>query len=351
MTSQPVELKKQVTQSEWYRSLTRYEKSNLAKTTWQLINSLVPYALTWICLLWMHSHHISVLYRLPVMLLSAGFVVRIFIIFHDCGHGSFYPSKKLNTIVGYITGILTFTPYEEWKHSHAVHHATVGDLERRGAGDIWTMTVQEFLASSKLKQAWYQIYRNPIILFVIGAPGLFFIAQRIPTRGSGKLERNSVLITDVALLAIMLLAHKTIGLKTYLSIQIPVMYIAAVLGVWLFYVQHQYQEVYWEHHKEWDPIRAALEGSSYYKLPKILQWFSGNIGLHHIHHLKPRIPNYNLQKTYDEVEPLRHVEPMTIGTSLKSLFMHLWDEDTRTMISCTAARRKGRQMRSAVRQS
>jgi omega-6 fatty acid desaturase (delta-12 desaturase) len=274
------------------------------------------------------------------MLISAGLLVRVFIVFHDCGHGSFYDSKKANTIVGYITGIMTFTPYEEWKHSHAVHHATVGDLERRGSGDIWTMTVEEYLACDKWKRLKYRVYRNPFVLFVLGPPILFLIAQRFPTKGSGKAERNSVIIADIAIAGIIAVAYYTTGLKTYLEIQLPVMTLAGVFGVWLFYVQHQYQEVYWEHHQKWDPIRAALEGSSYYKLPKVLQWFSGNIGLHHIHHLRPRIPNYHLQQSYDEVPALQAIEPLTLGRSFKSLFLHLWDEHDKKMVSCHAVRHR-----------
>lgn len=338
MTSQPVELKKQVTQSEWYRSLTRYEKSDTRKTTWQLINTLVPYGVSWAVMVEMLKHNLPYYAILPVMLISAGLLVRVFIVFHDCGHGSFYNSKKTNTIVGYITGVLTFTPYEEWKHAHAVHHATVGDLERRGSGDIWTMTVQEYLACSKWKRFTYRCYRNPLVLFVLGPPALFLIAQRFPTKGSGKAERNSVFITDIAIACIITLAYFTIGLKAYFLIQLPVMTLAGVFGVWLFYVQHQYQEVYWEHHQKWDPIRAALEGSSYYKLPKILQWFSGNIGLHHIHHLRPRIPNYHLQQSYDEVPALQAIEPLTLGRSFKSLFLHLWDEEDKKMVSCRSVR-------------
>ncbi len=342
MSFQPVELKKQVTQSEWYRSLTRYEKSDTRKTTWQLVNTVVPYLGTWVAMVEMLKHHLPYYSILPVMLISAGLLVRVFIVFHDCGHGSFYDSKKANTIVGYITGILTFTPYEEWKHSHAVHHATVGDLERRGSGDIWTMTVEEYLACDKWKRFKYRVYRNPFVLFVLGPPILFLIAQRFPTKGSGKAERNSVIIADAALAAIIAVAYYTIGLKTYLEIQLPVMTLAGVFGVWLFYVQHQYQEVYWEHHQKWDPIRAALEGSSYYKLPKLLQWFSGNIGLHHIHHLRPRIPNYHLQQTYDEVPALQAIEPLTLGRSFKSLFLHLWDENDKKMVSCRAVRHRVR---------
>jgi len=252
MSSQPVEFKKQVTHSDWYKSLTKFEKSDIRKTSWQLINTLVPYAISWIVMVLMLNHyHLPYYTIVPVLLVSSGFLVRVFIIFHDCGHGSFYDSKRLNAITGYITGVLVFTPYEEWKHAHAVHHATVGDLERRGSGDIWTMTVEEYLTCSKWKRLGYRMYRNPLILFVLGPPGLFIIAQRFPTKGSGKMERRSVVITDIALAALVGLASITIGLKTYLLIQIPLMTLAGIFGVWLFYVQHQYLEVYWERHQKW----------------------------------------------------------------------------------------------------
>lgn len=318
--------KKQVVRSDWYRSLVKYEQPDLGKAIWEMSSTFIPYALLWILMVWMIQHHLPYIWTLPLNIVAAGLTVRIFIFFHDCGHGSFFASRKANLIVGYICGVLTFTPYHAWKHNHSEHHATVGDLDQRGIGDIWTLTIDEYKATSSWKRIVYHIYRNPIILFVIGPAIVFLLVQRLPNKHYGKRERESVMITNIALAAILLLAHFTIGLKTYFMIQLPMMAMAASAGTWLFYIQHQYEEVYWARHDEWDPIRAAIEGSSYYKLPKILQWFSGNIGLHHIHHLRPRIPNYNLQRCYDDIPELQDVKPVTLMGSSKSLFLRLWDE-------------------------
>jgi acyl-lipid omega-6 desaturase (Delta-12 desaturase) len=326
-------VKNQATRSEWYRKLADYEKPHTWKAVWQMINTFVPYIGVWGLMIYLLQNNYSYWLILPLAALAAGFLARVFIFFHDCGHGCFLPSKRANQILGYITGILTFTPYEEWRHRHAVHHASAGDLERRGVGDVWTMTVQEFLAAPKMTQIGYRFYRHPLVLFGIGPFYVFFIAHRFPHKDSSKRERRSVLVTNLSLLGLLLIGHLTIGWQHFLMIQLPVMSFAAAFGVWLFYVQHQYEDVYWDHHEEWDPVKAALHGSSYYKLPKILQWFSGNIGLHHIHHLKARIPNYNLQKCYDEVPEMQAVDPLTLTVSLKSLFFNLWDEKTRQMIS------------------
>ena len=224
--------------------------------------------------------------------------------------------------------------------SHAGHHATAEDLDRRGIGDVWTMTVAEYLAASKRQQRAYRLFRHPFVLFVLGPPVLFLIIQRFPHKGAGKRERNSVILTDLALLALLGLASVTIGLRAYLLIQVPVMALAGAIGVWLFYVQHQYEQVSWARHEDWNPMQAALEGSSYYRLPKVLQWFSGNIGLHHIHHLRPRIPNYNLQQCYEDTPELQAVDPLTIRCSLKSIFLNLWDESEHKLVSFRSLKRR-----------
>lgn len=324
-----------VIQSDWFRSLSKYEKPHLGKAIGQLLNTFIPYIALWVIMVMMIQNNVSYWYVLPLIVIAAGLVVRIFIFFHDCGHGSFFASHRANRILGYISGIIAFTPYDEWRHSHAGHHTTSGDLDRRGMGDVWTMTVEEYLASSPSKRFRYRIFRNPFVLFVLGPPVMFLITHRFP-KGYGKRQLQSVLITNVALLAIVVLASLTIGLRTYLLIQLPIISLAGAAGIWLFYVQHQFEGVTWTHHEEWDPIRAALNDSSYYKLPKVLQWFTGNIGLHHIHHLRARIPNYNLQQCYDEVPELQIAEPLTIRRSLKSPFLNLWDENEQRMVSFKA---------------
>lgn len=327
------DLKSQVVRSPWYRSLSQYEKPHTGKAVWQILNTFVPFFALWAVMIWIVRSGVSLLWLVPPVIVAAGLLVRIFIFQHDCGHGSFFASQKANRILGYFCGILTFTPFDDWKHEHAAHHAAAQDLERRGMGDIMTMTVQEYQAAPFRTRLGYRLFRNPLVLFGIGPFAQFVLAHRIPHKSAGKRERTSVWFTNFALIALFVVASLLLGLKTFLLIQIPVITVAATVGVWMFYVQHQYEEVYWAHHQNWDPIRAALEGSSYYKLPAVFQWFSGNIGLHHIHHLRPRIPNYNLQKCYNEVPELRNAKTLTFFRSLKCVTCHLWDENTRTMIS------------------
>jgi omega-6 fatty acid desaturase (delta-12 desaturase) len=214
-----------------------------------------------------------------------------------------------------------------------VHHATVGDLDRRGTGDVYTMTVDEYLAAPRLRRLAYRFYRHPLVTFGLGPPIVFLVIQRFSHKGSGRRQRYSVYLTNLALLIIIAVASMTIGLRAYILVQLPIMLIASIVGVWLFYVQHQFEGVYWARHEAWDPWRAALEGSSYYELPKGLQWFTGNIGLHHIHHVRARIPNYNLQRCYDEVPAMQAVEPLTIRKSLKSPWLDLYDEKQQELVS------------------
>ena len=278
--------------THWRKAIAPYQKSDARKSIGQLANSILPYLALWGLMIW--SLDISYWLTLLLAIPAAGFLMRIFIIFHDCGHGSFFKSTRTNAIVGFITGTLVFTPYERWRHDHAVHHATAGNLDRRGVGDVPTWTLAEFQAAPRWKQLLYRFIRNPIVLFVLSPIPLFVISYRFFNPKDGGREKLSVIYTDLALLGILLLAHFTIGLKAYLLIQIPVMWIAGSVGEWLFYVQHQFPGVYWTRQGEWDYMTSAVRGASYYKLPKVLQWFSGNIGFHHIHHLGPKIPNYNL---------------------------------------------------------
>ena len=316
--------------STWKKIVNRYEQPGLRLSLWQLINTLVPYGALWY--LMYLSLGTSYWLTAALALLAAGFQVRVFIIFHDCGHGSFFKSKKANDIVGFITGMLCFTPYYHWRWEHALHHATSGDLDRRGTGDVWTLTVQEYLEASRWKRFVYRLARNPFILFILAPVFLFLVKQRFPSKKAGRRERASVYWTNLALLAMAAGFSCLFGFKTYLLLQLAVLSVAGVAGVWLFYVQHQFEGVYWERRDQWDYFTAALDGSSFYKLPKILQWFSGNIGFHHIHHLSPRIPNYNLEKCH-RAEPLfQTVKPVTLFPSLKALTFRLWDEQRRKLV-------------------
>ena len=323
----------------WYQSIRKYEKPDLGKAIWQLVNTFVPYFL--ILYLMYQSIHANFSYWVTLALAvpAAGFLGRIFIFFHDCVHSSFFASQKANAILGRICGILTFTPYDDWRRAHGIHHATVGDLDRRSVGDVWTLTVDEFLTAPKWTQLGYRLFRNPLVLFGLGPAYEFLISHRFYHKGARKKERYSVYFTNLSILVIILAAGLTIGFETYLLIQLPVIIICGLMAVWMFYVQHQFVSVIWARHEEWDPIRIALEGSSFYKLPRLLQWFSGNIGYHHIHHIRPRIPNYNLQRCFDETPEMRAVQPLTIRKSLKSPFLHLWDESQKKIVGFRSLKR------------
>lgn len=314
----------------WKKIVAKYQQPSRWRGTWQIINSLMPYAALWY-LIYL-SLAMSWWIALPLAILAGGFLVRLFIIHHDCGHGSFYKSRKANDIWGFITGVLTFTPYQLWRWEHAVHHSASGDLDRRGMGSVWTLTVREYLEASRWKRFTYRLARNPFVFLVIAPFFLFIIRQRFSSKGASRRERHSVYWTNLAILGVAAGMSLIFGLKAYLLIQLIMVTVAGSAGVWLFYVQHQFEGVYWQRHEKWDYFTAALQGSSFYKLPKILQWFSGNIGFHHIHHLSPRIPNYNLERCH-KAEPLfQTVSPVTLFSSLKSLTFRLWDEKNHRLV-------------------
>jgi omega-6 fatty acid desaturase (delta-12 desaturase) len=322
--------------AQWKALVAKYQKPSLHRGLRQVLNTLVPYLGLWV--LMYLSLPISYWLTGLLTVLAAAFMVRVFVLFHDCGHGSFFKSQRANNVLGFITGVLTFTPYLHWRWEHAIHHATSGDLDRRGTGDVWTLTVQEYLEASRCKRLAYRLARNPLVLFLIGPLFLFFIQYRFVSPKAGLRERNSVYWTNLALLCWGGVLSFFLGLKTYLLLQFVQVAIAGAGGVWLFYVQHQFEGVYWERGTDWDYCTAALKGSSFYKLPKILQWFSGNIGYHHIHHLSPRIPNYNLEKCH-RAEPLfQTVKPVTLFASFKSLTFRLWDEQRRKLVSFRAVK-------------
>jgi acyl-lipid omega-6 desaturase (Delta-12 desaturase) len=311
-------------------NLILFQKSSLGKARWQVLNSFVPYALLWAAMV--EVLKVSYWLVLPLAILAAGFLARVFIIFHDCGHGSFFKSKRANNVVGAIAGFLNFTPYRHWRWQHALHHGTTGDLDRRGSGDIWTLTVQEYLQSTFWKRFAYRMARNPLVLLFIAPLYLFVIHHRLVAANAPKRERQSVWLTNLALLGYAIAMSLTIGFKAFFLIQFTVVAFAGGAGVWLFYVQHQFQGAYWVRSKEWNYTAAAVEGSSYYKLPKILQWFTGNIGFHHIHHLSPRIPNYNLESCHHADPYFKRIKPLTLLPSLRSLFFNLWDEQRQRFV-------------------
>lgn len=330
----------------WKEIVARYQKPALWRSAWQVVNTLVPYAAIWY--LMYLSLSVSYWLTIPLAILAGGFMVRTFIIFHDCGHGSFFKSRKANDVLGFITGVLTLTPYYLWRWEHAVHHASSGDLDRRGMGDLWTLTVQEYLESSRWRRFAYRLARNPVVLFGIAPLFLFLIRHRFPKMKASKRERHSVYWTNLAVFGMAAALGWIFGLKAYLLIQFTVMMVAGSTGVWLFYVQHQFEGVYWERRGEWDYTTAALQGSSFYKLPKVLQWFTGSIGFHHIHHLSPGIPNYNLEKCH-RAEPLfQTVPPVTLFSSFKSFTFRLWDEHRHRLVGYGYLRTLRRQQRQGV---
>jgi acyl-lipid omega-6 desaturase (Delta-12 desaturase) len=314
----------------WQDLVKKYQVPDNWRSVWQIANSVVPYVVTW----YLMYRSLSVSYWLTLLLapLAGGFMTRIFIIFHDCGHGSFFKSSKANHVVGTICGILTHTPYFQWTREHAIHHASSGDLSRRGVGDVTTLTVKEYLALSKWGRLKYRLYRNPLVMLGVGPHFIFLFWQRFTGKQSGRRERNNVYVTNLGLLAMYSSLWWAIGLKALLMISAPIVIIAGAAGVWLFYVQHQYEETYWRDRGEWDYATSALLGSSYYKLPRVLQWFSGNIGFHHIHHLSPKIPNYKLQRCHEENPLFQESTVLGIRASLKTASMKLWDEERQRMV-------------------
>ena len=319
----------------WKAIVAAYQRPDVKRSVWQLVNSIGPYLALWYVAYRLLA--VSFWLALPVIALSAGFMVRVFIIFHDCGHGSFFKSRVANDVVGMITGVLTFTPYYDWRAEHAQHHATAGDLDRRGVGDVWTMTVNEYRQASFWPRVGYRLYRNPFVLLGVAPFYVFLIKQRFPHRGSDTRAKMSVLVTDLALAVVFGFLFATVGVKATLLVELPLMAIAGAAGIWLFYVQHQFERVYWERHDRRDILAVAMAGSSLYALPRVLQWFAGNIGFHHIHHLSPRIPNYRLPKAYREQPLLQRVDRLTLLSSLRTLRLRLYDEATRQMVGFRAA--------------
>jgi omega-6 fatty acid desaturase (delta-12 desaturase) len=308
----------------WKEAVAKYQVPSAWRASWQIVNTIGSYGVLWY--LMYRSLEYSYWLAIPLAILAGALLVRVFIIFHDCGHGSFFRSRRANAVWGFIAGMLTFTPYYHWRWEHSVHHSSSGDLDRRGTGDVWTLTVQEYLGSSRWRRFAYRLARNPVVLFVIAPLVVFVVRQRFPSRRASERERRSVHWMNLAILGIAAVMSATFGVVPYLVLQLTVMAVAGSAGIWLFYVQHQFEGVYWERSGNWDYTAAALRGSSFYKLPAVLRWFSGNIGFHHIHHLSPRIPNYNLKRCHESDPMFATVRPVTFLSSLKSFTYRLWDE-------------------------
>jgi omega-6 fatty acid desaturase (delta-12 desaturase) len=318
------------TEAAWKQMVLEFQKPSRGRALWQITDTLVPYAALWF--LMYRGMARSWWWVPPLAVLAGMFLVRVFIIFHDCGHGSYFKSRRANDVMGFITGLLTFTPFYQWRWDHAIHHATSGHLDKRGTGDLWTLTVEEYLASSRGRRFAYRLARNPVVLFVIAPLFVLVVRQRFPTRGAIRRERRSVHWMNLAILGMAAGLSLIFGVVPYVLIQLTVLAVAGATGFWFFYVQHQFEGVYWERAGQWDFAAAALKGSSFYKLPRIMQWFSGNIGYHHIHHLSARIPNYNLERCHRAHLLFQAVKPLTLFASLKTLKLRLWDERLKKLV-------------------
>jgi omega-6 fatty acid desaturase (delta-12 desaturase) len=315
------------------QSLVRYREPNRARALFELAVTALPLVALWAAMWW----SLSVGYWLTLLLAipAAGFLVRLFMIQHDCGHGAFFRRQFANDWVGRALGVLTFTPYDYWKRNHAIHHATSSNLDRRGIGDIDTLTVREYQSRSWAGRLGYRLYRHPVVLFGIGPAYMFFLQHRMPVRQwrAGWRPWVSTFATNAAIAVGAALMMWFVGVGPFLAVHIPILLLSASIGVWLFYVQHQFEDVVWARDKNWTLHDAALAGSSHYDLPVVLRWFTANIGVHHVHHLNSRIPYYRLRQVLRDHPELSNVSRLTLWQSLRSVRLTLWDEARQKLIS------------------
>ncbi|MGM8366636.1 fatty acid desaturase [Virgibacillus sp. W0181] len=332
-----------------HKSVKPYANANNRKSTVQLLNTIPPLLLVWT--LAYLSLSVSIWLSIGLAIVASGLLVRTFIIFHDCTHGSFYNSKKKNDILGTITGVLTSFPYKKWKREHAIHHASSSNLDKRGVGDIWVMTVEEYTNSSKWQRLAYRLYRNPLVMFGLGPFFLILISNRFNRKDAKKKERNNTYLSNFLLVALCGVIIIFLGWKAFLLVHGISLYMAGALGIWLFYIQHTFEDSYFEEESEWNYVKAAVDGSSYYQLPRILQWLTGNIGYHHVHHLAPRVPNYNLEEAHETTPPLQYATTITIKTSLDSVRYRLYDPESKSFITFGELKRRTRLAASESKQS
>jgi acyl-lipid omega-6 desaturase (Delta-12 desaturase) len=320
----------------WRDALAPYARPHLGRSLLDISTSVVPYlalsALMYLTLA------VSYLLVLALAIPAAGFVLRTYIVFHDCAHGSFLPSKRANAWLGVVLGLVVYAPFVSWRHSHAVHHATAGDLDRRGVGDVLTLTVAEYRASPWRRRLGYRLFRNPLVMFGLGPIYGLLLQPRLVSRSARPRLRRSVIATNIAVAVLVGGLCWLVGWREYLVVQMPTALLAGAAGVWLFYVQHQFEDTYWQNAGDWSYADAALRGSSYLKLPKVLQFFTGNIGLHHVHHLSTRIPNYNLQRAHDRNPIFHDVPTLSLWDGFRAVRLKLWDENRGRLVTFADAR-------------
>jgi omega-6 fatty acid desaturase (delta-12 desaturase) len=322
--------------TKWQHTLAPYARPRLSQSLLDVATSVVPFLALYVAMYLLLD--VSVWLTLALAIPAGGFLLRTFIVFHDCAHGSFLPSKRANRWFGRFCALLVWQPFSNWRHDHAVHHGSAGDLDRRGQGDVPTLTVEEYYAKSWSGRLGYRLFRNPLVMFGLGPLWSLMVAPRLTPREKRPRMRNSVLLTNLALAVIIGAQFWLFGWFAFLIVQMPCALIAATAGVWLFFVQHQFEDVYWEHSGEWSYAEAALRGSSYLKLPAVLQFFTGNIGLHHVHHLNARIPNYNLQRAHDENPVFHDVPVLTLRDSLRCPRLKLIDPDSGRLVTFAESR-------------
>ncbi|HYV98641.1 MAG TPA: fatty acid desaturase [Gemmatimonadaceae bacterium] len=328
----------EATRESWQSVVAPYVGADILKSVFQLVSTLALLIAVLVATYWISER--SLLLAGLALPLASGLLVRTFIIMHDCAHGSFLPSVRANNIIGRFTGLLAFTPFDQWRRDHAIHHASSGDLDRRGHGDVTTWTVREYLAKTPKQQLGYRLSRHPLLL-VLGGPFylVYTLRFRPRSKATGKRQLWSIWWTNIAIVGLFAFLFAMGGVRA-MTIYALAYYGAAVTGVWLFYVQHQFEDAYWESHEEWDYETSAIKGSSHLRLPKILQWFTGSIGLHHVHHLAPKIPNYRLQKAHDDNPRLQTAPVITIPSGIAALRLSLWDEDRRRLIGFSDLKRQ-----------
>ncbi len=320
----------------WREVLAPYTESSLRRSLLSLATSVVPYFLLLVAIYF--ASQVSIALALILAIPAAGFLIRTFIVFHDCAHGSFFRSKRNNSTLGAALGVVLWMPFHSWRHKHAIHHATSGDLDRRGVGDIHTLTVAEYEALSWRGRLSYRLFRNPLVMFGLGPFWIIMVGPRLTSRSDNRRVRRSVLGTDLMLLLVVGSLILLLGWRTFLIVQMPAVLISSSIGIWLFYVQHQFEDSHWQAGQSWHYEDAALRGSSYLQLPRVLQFFTGSIGFHHVHHLSVRIPNYNLARAHDASVKFDDVPKVSLWQGLRATRWKLWDEERERLVTFKQSR-------------